>query len=135
MVFSPAHVLAADSISFINKEDFKNQQLVSLLLEHDFHGIAEVDLNNDSIDEYVLKRDAGGTSQEFQVLALINDTLVPLGNIRAQKLMIAYEENNGVRSILGFKDANNDYEYDIYAWDAMKSRYSNNKGISGGDIE
>lgn len=129
MVWSPKLASAADSIAFTDKSNLKSETLKTLLSNRDFNQIAEVDLNNDSIDEYVLERDTNEAFREFEVLALINERLIPLANIQAQKLMIAYDEQNGVRSILGFRDANNDYEYDIYAWDALHSRYGNVKDI------
>ena len=47
--------------------------------------------------------------------------------------MVAYDEHHGVRSLLGFKDANNDYEYEVYAWNAMKSTYTRARDLKGGD--
>ena len=132
--FAPNVSYAADSIPFIKKNDFKDTQIKNLLSEQDFNKIAAIDLNEDSIDEYVLERDFKGALRAYELLALIDEQLIPLGIIRAEKLMLAYDQQHGVRSILSFKDANNDYEYEVYAWDAMRSRYSNIKDIetSGG---
>jgi len=139
-IFSPSLGYAAESISFIDKNEVDKQQIPSSLSKRNFNQLAEVDLNNDSVAEYILLRDADDSSHAFEVLAMINNRLIPLAKIRAQKLMIAYDENNGVRSILGFKDANNDYEYDIYSWDAMRSKYSNRTSMrevidTGADTE
>lgn len=129
VILSPSPSYAADSVAFVHKNMLPNEPLKTLLSEHDFNQIAEVDLNNDSIDEYILEENTRTSIRNFEILALIDEKLIPLGNIRAQKIMLAYDEQNGVRSILGFKDAKNDYEYDVYAWDAMRSRYSNVKNI------
>ena len=132
--FAPSLSSAADSIAFMDKNDFKDIQIQNLLSEQDFNKIAIVDLNDDSINEYVLERDFKGALRAYELLALIDEQLIPLGIIRAEKLMLAYDQQHGVRSILSFNDANNDYEYEIYVWDAMRSRYSNIKDIetSGG---
>ena len=123
VILTPTTSHAADLISFTEKEAFKDIRASRLLASYNFAQIAAIDLNNDSIDEYILSKNSNNLSKEYNVLALTDDGAVSLATISAQKLMLAYDQNAGVRSILGFSDADNDYEYDIYTWDAMRSSF------------
>ncbi len=118
--FQPEMSHATEALTFTHKDSLQKGRAAKLLSHYDFEQFAAVDLNNDSIDEYILKTTK---DEAFEVLALGDDKLISLGVINARKLMVSDSRTNGVRSLFGFSDPNNDFEYDIYTWDAMNSSF------------
>jgi len=124
---SPASY-GADRIVFEDKETARVSHLGFSELGFDFTHVAMVDLNNDSIEEVIVKDTQSGSTARHTILGLSDSDASVIGQIDAQKLMLAYDTQNGVRSILAFKDTNNDFEYDIYRWDALGAQYRTIKG-------
>ena len=115
---------AAERIAFVSHTDFKNLTVKKFLKDYTFSEIAAVDLNEDGIDEFILKQD-----ELFQIIALTDTKGIDLGVIAGRKLMLSYDFAHGVRSILVFQDSDNDYAYRIYQWDPKNSQYHDLKRI------
>ncbi|MGH1398181.1 MAG: hypothetical protein ACRBCT_03110 [Alphaproteobacteria bacterium] len=80
---------------------------------------ARVDLNGDGQEESIVRvREEAGFS--YRVSA--GDVM--LGELRGQNLMLGDGRHHGVRNLLLFNDAYNDFRYSIYEWDAMAQRYN-----------
>lgn len=132
-VLLPQSAYAADKIEFIAKDAFTDIAARSIVQSHDFAEISAIDLNEDGLDEFILKGDA------FRIFAQNDGKVVELGTIEAHKLMLSYNRVHGVRSILAFSDASNDYDYDVYQWDINSLKYvhkakSSLKSSLGGKI-
>ena len=132
MFFANTPLYAAENIQFIDKSKLQGAPIQRLLSTHDFSHIARVDLNNDSIDEYILSNMSSKQRYHFDIIAHADDGLVTLGTITGYKLMISHHENHGVRSLLSFDKADNDFQYDIYKWDALTSQFTNARAIASG---
>ena len=123
----PQASYAADNIEFIEKNLFKNSSARDVVSTYDFQEIAAVDLNSDSLDEFILKDGV------FKVLAQSNGKIIEIGEIDAVKIMLSYKHSHGVRDILAFSSADNDFEYDVYRWDIDKLRYTHKSQDRTGD--
>lgn len=126
---APSVVLAADSVQFTLKNSFKSLSTLRSLEAFTFSAIAEVDLNDDGLKEFILRDDTVMDRPEFRILGMNDGKFFELGTVHAQKLMLSYNRNHGVRSILAFENARNDYEYIIYQWDANRSHYVDQKHV------
>lgn len=115
---------AAEAITFTQDYSAKDKRIKDLISQHAHSKIAVLDLNNDSIDEFIFSKQITANLNQYELMALTDSGAVSLGAITAKKLMLAYDQHNGVRSILGFSDDKNDFNYDVYAWDALNSSYA-----------
>ena len=122
-VFAPISTHAAEALSFIPKSELNDFSLIKLTAQHDFTHVSLVDLNNDSFDEVVLRRDASNGLFVYDIFAVFGARLVALSTIEARKLSPSFGEKNGVRNILAYSDSENDFKYQTYVWDAMHSKY------------
>ena len=116
-------VFAADELTFKAKNSFSNPHTLKNLEIFTFSAFAQVDLNDDGIDELILRNSSSANFSEFHIIGLNNNKVFELGEVTAHKLMISYNRNHGVRSLLAFKNNNNDYDYTVYQWDAETSHY------------
>ena len=123
---------AGESIDFIDKSAFKDMRIVRTLSQHSFSQIAAIDLNNDSIDEYILADPLDGMHYQYEIIASIDKGVASLGKLKGTKLMAAYDTHHGVRNLLGFDDVKNDYEYEVYQWDAASSRFVRERDLKVG---
>ncbi len=88
--------------------------------------IANIDLNSDGIDEYVLKRKSCIDNKNqciYSIIAEKDGEIILLSKIRAKNLIIGETSSYGIKDILAFKDKINDYNFDIYMWSATEKKY------------
>lgn len=88
--------------------------------------IAAADLNQDGVDEYILKRIScvhAGSVCSHMVLADQNNEMLLLSNIRARHLMVGATSSFGVKDLLAFENEINDYDFDIYMWSPAQKMY------------
>ncbi len=123
MSFSPVESFALDHLRFEDKNSFQLQKLPPQIHEQSFSSLARFDLNGDHIDEIILQNQINDISNMYQIYGINDKDAILLGKITAQKIMISYDAKYGVRSILQFTNGDNDYDYDIYEWDAVSSQY------------
>lgn len=121
---------AADNVAFIEKDRFDDISARSIIASYDFSSIAAFDLNRDGIDEFILKTEIDDAPALFQVIALKDDTHIKIGEIKAMKIMVSYEDHHGVRSILAFNNPHNDFDYRVYQWHAQDAHYMLEKRVS-----
>lgn len=87
--------------------------------------IARADLNEDGLDEYILKApdcDAGGLCG-FTVLANAADGIVEIGTFRARKIALGNSYSANVRNIVVYNDPQSDFAYQLCVWEPRQSRY------------
>jgi len=88
--------------------------------------IAPVDLNEDGLHEFIVRDkscDSRKQSCDFKILAENNDKIILLGEIPAYNIALGNAYSQGVRNILAFENAANDYAYAVYVWEPLQSRY------------
>ncbi len=105
-------------------DSFLNQKFETRIKEY---SLAATDLNNDDINEYILKRKYCEIKKlptcNHIILAKTSDKFRVIGNIRARKITISTETTKNIRNILAFSDELNDYIFNIYMWSPKKNMY------------
>ena len=93
--------------------------------------IAKNDLNDDGIDETIVITNTCETSSEIcHIYLLANLDVSPalLGYINAKNIAISNQSTYGVRDLLVYNNAKNDYDYEIMRWNPKQSTYQLVKG-------
>ena len=88
--------------------------------------IAPIDLNDDGLNEFVVKDPACALDHgfcRFYVLAENDAEIISIGYIEAKNLAVDTKNSNGIRNLLAFETPSNDYARTLYVWDAVRSRY------------
>ncbi|MCB1652202.1 MAG: hypothetical protein KDI46_09125 [Alphaproteobacteria bacterium] len=87
--------------------------------------IAYIDLNEDGIDEMMLKEKSctGQKICTISILARAPGKLHSLGKIEGKNVAIAQSYNHGIRDLMVYDDPDNDYKYDLYVWNPQETRY------------
>lgn len=88
--------------------------------------MADVDLNNDGIDEHILRRkscETPSTMCTYIIIAEKDDRILLLSKISAKNLMVDGKMTYGIKNLLAFNNDRNDYEYDIYMWSPKEKLY------------
>ncbi|MBI1300384.1 MAG: hypothetical protein GC137_01875 [Alphaproteobacteria bacterium] len=104
-------------------QDFLKDSFNTELENYD---VAEADLNDDGLSEYILKKRKCGVTNNFCTHLIIGEAksdMILLSNIRARHIAIADTKTGHVRDILVFKNQINDYEFDIYMWSQNEKMY------------
>ena len=95
---------------------------------------AEMDLNRDSLSEYILRQKKCYGDEKlctFLILAESRGNIVLLGKFSARNLALGNSYSFGVQDILAFQSNNNDYGYDIFVWDPPTKMYILKKQTAG----
>lgn len=88
--------------------------------------VAPVDLNEDGLDEFIVHdKNCGKISSpcSFMVLSESESGIRKLGDIPARGLALGNQHTKGVRSLLAYQNAVNDYSYTVYVWEPNKGQY------------
>ena len=108
--------------SFESIKHFSNNALDKSISGID---IAEADLNQDGLSEFILRSKSCKTLPvcRFDILAETDEGIVSLGTIQGKNLLLGNEFTHGVRNILLFEEAMNDFDYELYTWHPELSSY------------
>lgn len=90
------------------------------------YDIAKADLNDDDLFEFILRERSCVQKKEFcrfDILAETSRGMVSLGTIEARALALSEHRSHGVRDILAYNNALNDYDYGLYVWVSGQSQY------------
>jgi hypothetical protein len=88
--------------------------------------IAPVDLNNDGLNEFVLKSkdcDSRLKSCSYWVVSETDAGIMPLGELEGRVVRVDSQSVQGVRNLLVYESGINDYEHVVYVWEPQASRY------------
>ncbi|PCI56822.1 MAG: hypothetical protein COB36_00680 [Alphaproteobacteria bacterium] len=88
--------------------------------------IAGIDLNNDGINEHILKqRRCNVVTKQCThlILAEKKNEILLLSKIKAYNLMIGGTNSYGIKDVLAFTNEINDYNFDIYMWSPSRKMY------------
>ncbi len=124
--------MAVEQLNYSEKVSTSLKSQINTLLAEIYntdislYEIANIDLNNDGIDEHILKRKTCGATQNqciYSILAEKDDEIILLSKIRAKNLIIGETSSYGIKDILAFKNEINDYNFDIYMWSPSQKMY------------
>jgi hypothetical protein len=123
---SASTVPAAERLSF---SATLTESTKKILAEESLTGAAaaKADLNGDGMDELILKKGVCPKAPALCTFIPVAETdgrAVKLGEIQARALLLGNGHRNGVRNILAYNSAVNDYEYQLYVWDPARARYT-----------
>ncbi len=90
--------------------------------------IAPTDLNNDLINEYIIRpksnRDCSGSRLcPYYVIALQERTPITLGKFNAHKIVVSSKKTYGVRDIIVYNDHYNDFKTNTVTWHPYEFKY------------
>lgn len=133
LLFTSAAQAAQPLIFKSSTSDIRALSVLTFLQEaHGFtpaipYGIAAIDLNNDGVDEWIVRQDKPGCVQDancpFFVVGLSQKKPRLLGDVSARKIGITDEKSYGVSHLVVYNDPNDDFTYKSYSWDPFKGRF------------
>ncbi len=128
----PRSAKAVEQLTFGKKISPSLEYQVNIFLEKTYkthvslYDVAEIDLNNDGVDEYVLKQKTCKDRKKqctYNVIAEKDDEIILLAKVMGYNIMIGKTSSYGVKDILVFKNKTNDYNFDIYVWSPAQNMY------------
>lgn len=122
--------LASEVLRFKKPSSYKH----NLVIEHIksaqnqtdvSYQIADIDLNNDFISEYIVKPSSciENTLCTHHILALPDHTPLNLGSIETSRITIDFNSLYGVRDIKSYNNPENNFRYILLQWDPFSSKY------------
>lgn len=87
---------------------------------------AAADLNEDGLPEFIFQREAAGGGYDFRIYAQDakkRDALVLLGAMQGTKILLSNDYKHGIRNLLIFNDAYNDFAYQAFGWSPKSRQY------------
>ncbi len=88
--------------------------------------IAGIDLNNDGINEHILKQRRCNVLTKqctYLIIAEKKNEILLLSKIKAYSVMIGGTNSHGIKDVLAFTSEINDYNFDIYMWSPSRKMY------------
>jgi len=83
------------------------------------------DLNGDGLDEVILRLCPElETVCPYKIYALQGDKSVLLGEFSAHSVRLADSSTQGIADLAVYANKMNDYNYTLYIWDPLESRYN-----------
>ncbi|MEZ5919446.1 MAG: hypothetical protein R3D66_05965 [Alphaproteobacteria bacterium] len=124
---------AAYALETLRFQEIDTPRLQSLFQGRQDITIAPIDLNEDGLDEFIVKPKMCAKECDFTVMAENgnNGQLIALGTLKGRELLPGNAYSHGVRHLLLFDDPNNDYSYSVYVWAAERSRYMMKERVYG----
>ena len=128
---APSH--ASEKLAFDQNLNERVQRMVAGFAKDEIKkdikdlSIAKADLNEDGLDELILKSAQCGSGAEktcdYVVVAEAQDKMVEIGAFKARDVRLGNGYSAGIRNILTFANEINDFEYELYVWEPQQSRY------------
>lgn len=88
--------------------------------------ILKTDLNEDGIDEFIMRHgcEKDGGMCAYSLLAESGGEIMELLTIRARNIALGNAYTSGVRNVIAYNNATNDYMRRVYVWEPAASRYT-----------
>jgi len=129
IVSLPEPSLANDFLTFKKPSTYKEFNALSLV-ETDAHPalslrIASVDLNDDFIDEYILKTTKCRQSRlcTYTIIAFMNKKPRIIGQFDAHKINVTEKKDYGIKRLIVYYDLSNDFVSRALFWRPFQFRY------------
>lgn len=117
---------AEERLRFKAAENYKDRQIVSFVQKlaespSVIYALAHTDLNNDAIDEYIVKPAQSSDCPDkplcpYAVIAFQDRKPILLGQFDAHKMLISNKKTYGVRGIIVYNNHHNDYQSKTASW-------------------
>ena len=125
----PSNLRAETKLSYKIPSNYKQAKVISfaktLARNNSEILISSIDLNDDFIDEYIVKPASCNKSElcSFSIIALMNDAPVEIGQFNAQEIIILDNKNFGIKQLKIYNKASNDYAQSVAFWDPYQFKY------------
>ncbi|MGB0719581.1 MAG: hypothetical protein ACPGRX_03855 [Bdellovibrionales bacterium] len=120
---------ASEALHFAPLSHSKQDQALIAHAGFNDGAVAIADLNEDGLDEYIVKSaDCPAQCRYFVFAQSGGDALLLIGEITGTSLLLGNTYSHGVRDILAFDNSLNDFDHHVYGWDAEQSRYALKQG-------
>lgn len=133
LVISVHHsAMASQRLTFKKPNDFKALEVASYAakeLKINDLVVATVDLNDDFIDEYIV-RDSNCAVKEFCtsiIVAYMNRKPISLGRFDAHQIIISNKKDYGIRRLIVYNQKNNDFANSTVIWHPHQYQYDFSK--------
>ncbi len=87
--------------------------------------VARADLNEDGIDEFLVKIACFPEEKlcDYRILAETGEEITELGAMKAVKIGLGSGYSEGVRNLLAYRNPANDFDHNVYIWKSEAIRY------------
>lgn len=129
----PVASMAAETLRFRNAESYKERQIITFVEKtNKTNGIpyliATIDLNNDAIDEYIVKPASTKNCINrplctHQVAAFRDRKPILLGEFDAHKMLISDKKSYGIKNIIVYNVPYNDFKSETAIWNPFNFRF------------
>ena len=130
MLFFANNALANENLQFEKAISNKHLSIISSLntkdLAPDKYAIATIDLNEDFIDEYILRPNQCPPQQLCPHLIIALNNRIPhvIGEFDAHKILVSYKKSYGVRHLIVYNQSSNDFITRTARWQPYISKYA-----------
>ncbi len=127
-VFSHS-AMADQSLIFKKPKDFKGLEILAYTkdtLGSDVLSIATIDLNDDFIDEYIIRKTNCSAKEfcTFIIAAYMNRKPIILGRFDAHQILVSNQKDYGIRRLIVYNQKNNDFANMTAIWYPNKYKYN-----------
>lgn len=124
---------AQQQLRYMKAETYKQKQVVQFVRAETPESNAEyvlspVDLNDDAIDEYIVRPKSNKNCPKkplcpHKIVAFQDYKPIYIGSVDAHKILISDKKTYGIRHIIVYNQAHNDYAHTTMLWDPSSFRY------------
>lgn len=121
LLFIPS-ALAQETLRFAEAKSYREQQITKKFSDGAL--IAKIDLNDDFIDEYILKKQTGKEIlKHYTIIALENRKPIIIGKFDAHKLLVDTKKRYGIKHLIIYNNPHNDFQSKTAIWDPYTFSY------------
>lgn len=124
---------AFSSLRFAPAASYKEKGVINFVKEHNDapdveYLLAPIDLNNDAIDEYVIKPKSMKDCPtrplcSYQIIAHQNHMPILIGQFDAHKMRIGDKKTYGIRQVILYNEPHNDFKTATALWNPYSFRF------------
>lgn len=128
--FASMEARAMETLRFKKAESYKEKKVVEFVQKTNKINnlIASVDLNNDALDEYIIKpaspKDCSAPPLcSHQIIALQDREPILIGKFDAHKMLVSNKKTYGIRDIIVYNIPYNDFKSETATWSPFHFRF------------
>jgi hypothetical protein len=121
LLLFPVPALAQESLRFDSADTRREKQALSINENKGL--IAKIDLNDDLIDEYVIRSCNGSKFCNYSIIAFKDFKAIKIGDFKAHKIVVSREKTYGVRDLIVYNQQYNDFAFETAVWTPFRFYY------------
>ena len=130
---TPTPAQALEALRFKAAETYKEKQIIDFVQKSNgrasgAYALAPADLNNDAINEYVVRPAAKNACADaplcsYQIIAFQDHKPIMIGQFDAHKMLVSDKKAYGIRHIIVYNEPHNDFNYETAVWNPFSFRF------------